>query len=455
MSRSALSIAADYIDPPDDTWRPEPHQIPPAGDWFVWLLLGGRGAGKTAAAARYMHEHINGPPCVSGVPGGHWPAIIAPTLGDAVTSCVNGPSGLRLHDPGVKVSQTVGGAMVRWSNGVEAKLFGAHTPEDVERLRSGGNRCIVWAEELAAWRYIDDCWQHMRYGLRLGPRPHVVASTTPKNKTIIKKLVKAYLSGEVTEELGRVVVTKATTNDNPHLPKHIKAMLFADYGGTRLGRQELFAEILEDVEGALWTPSIIEDGRIGFSQMPQNLDLIVVSVDPPAKQTGAECGIIVQGVKHRYKPIADDPEQKLSHGFVLADCSLYGSPNEWGMAVVEAFDDWGANTVVAEVNNGGDMVKATMRNIRDTLPVEEVHASRGKAIRAEPVVALYEQTRWHHVGNFPMLEDQQTSWDKDDPPDDWSPDRMDALVWGAWKLAVGRSQAYTHKMADRRLRGRR
>lgn len=455
MSKGIAELVADIIDPPDLRWRPLDHQIPPPGDWFIWLLLGGRGAGKTEAAARYFHEHINGPPCVPHVPGGHWPAIIAPTLGDGVTSCVNGPSGLRKYDNTLKVTQEVGGAMVKWKNGVTAKIFGAHTPEDVERLRSGGNRCIVWAEEAAAWRYLDDCWQHMRYGLRLGPRPHAIVSTTPKNRKIIKELIMAAAAGVPSESMGLVVLTRATTRDNPYLPQHIKNMLFADYGGTRLGRQELYAEVIEDVEGALWNTDMIDPYRIDPIKVPRKFDVKVVAVDPPAKLMGAEAGIVVQGRMNRFLPTPDDPMGLMAHGFVLDDRSTQGTPNEWGMAAVNAYHDWDCQLMIVETNNGGDMVKNTIRNLDPMVRVHEVIASRGKDRRAEPVVSLYEQKRYHHVGIFPKLEDQMTTWDATDPPDDWSPDRMDALVWGSWHMMVRQYMARQSTNHDSRLKGRR
>lgn len=456
-TRSPWEVAADLLAPVDDSWEPLPHQIPPPGNWFGWLLLGGRGAGKTATAARYVHDHVHGPPCLPGVPGGHWIGIIGPTLGDAATSCVYGPSGLRVHDPGVRIKQTAGGATVRWTNGAEAKLFGAHTPEDVERLRSGGNRCLIWAEELAAWRYLNECWQHMRYGLRVGPWPHWIASTTPKPKKLIKELKQKAITG-VLRSNGHpeVVMTSATTKDNPHLDDEVKKQLFEDYGGTRLGRQELYAEILDDVPNALWLPPFIDETRIDMAVLP-HLDVIVVGVDPPAKETGAECGIIVSGKVDRW----DLPVQRelglhdRSHGFVLDDRSKAGRPDEWAKAVISAFDDWKANRVVVEVNNGGDMVKHTLRQIRQSLPVKEVHASRGKAKRAEPVATLYEQRRMHHLGYFPHLEDQQLTFDPDEPDPEPSPDRMDACVWGFTDLMVSHSSVVQSQTRDDRLRGRR
>jgi phage terminase large subunit-like protein len=443
--RSAWAAAADLLDPPDDNWNPLPHQLPPMGDWFVWLLLGGRGAGKTAASARYVHEHVHGPPCLPGVPGGHWIGIVAPTLGDAVTSCVYGPSGLRAHDPGVKVTQAVGGAMVRWSNGTEAKLFGAHSPQDVERFRSGGNRCLVWGEELAAWRYMNQAWEQIRYGLRVGPRPHAIVSTTPRNRELLKKLIKDPTTA----------ITKAITSENPHLDENVKRRLFEDYGDTRMGRQELYAEILEDIEGALWTAAMIDDHRIKLQELPKHLDQIVVGVDPAAKdaENSDETGIIVVGYVNRWEGLIT-PDTR-SHGFVLGDYSVKGKPDVWAKAVLRAYDDYGANKVVVEINNGGDMIKHTLRGYRPTLPVKEEHASRGKVQRAEPVSVLYEQGRVHHVGSFPKLEDQMTTYDVIDPDDSWSPDHMDAMVWAFTNLMVTPGLTRTSTVQDRRLRKRR
>jgi phage terminase large subunit-like protein len=449
--RSAAEVAADYIDPPGDGWEPEPHQVPPPGNWFGWLLLGGRGAGKTEACAHEFNKHIMGPPCLPGVKGGHWPGIVAPTLGDAVTSCVNGPSGLKKFNPDIKLIQSVGGAIVRWPNGVEAKLFGAHNPEDVERLRSGGNRCVVWLEEIAAWRQLADAMQHIRYGLRVGPRPHWIGSTTPKNRITIKDLVAQATHPEFPNN-PEIVMTRATTKDNPHLQAHIKRMLFRDYAHTRLGRQELNAEILEDVEGALWNELMIANSRISVAQSPNDYHRIVVGVDPPAGKT--ECGIIVMGRMNRWN-IPDLLMPDHPQTFVLADYSIAGSPGKWSKQVLKAYREWGANLVVAEINNGGDMVKHTIHTASPTIPVKVVHATRGKAKRAEPVVGLYEQERQHHVGYFPVLEDQMTGWDADDPPEDWSPDHMDAMVWASWELAIGDSEIIQSKAKDTRLRGRR
>ena len=481
---AAFSFAADLIDPPDRNWRPQEHQLPPDGDWFGWMFLGGRGTGKTATDSAYVYDHVMGPPCDPKLPGGHWIGIIAPTKDDAVTSCVEGPSGLKQHDPSLKLRVGPGGTLAHFSNGAVAKLFGASTPEDVERLRSGGNRCLYWFEEMAAWRYLNDCYAHARYGLRLGPRPHWVASTTPKPHLLIRWLIwrdmidtgkelthaQQQKYTQVSKDLGfpptlnpappreSLRVTRASTDDNKKLPEHIRSMLYNDYGGTRLGRQELHAEILEDIEGALWNQMLIDLWKLPDHELPESFDRIVVAVDPAGKAGGDETGIIVMGRRDKWPgrffgKAYQRPD--MPHGFVLADYTIQGSPDQWAKAVIKAYDDWGANGVVAETNNGHDMVKHTLTTYRPSLPIKEVHASRGKAKRAEPVSTLYEQGRVHHVGDFPRLEDQMTTWDAADPPDDWSPDRMDALVWAATDLLVGRTQTTTTRTRDTRLRHRR
>lgn len=312
------------------------------------------------------------------------------------------------------------------------------------------HNCFVWAEELAAWRYLDDCWQHMRYGLRVGPHPRVVVTTTPKTRKLIKKLLKDSKNPTVT----RTYITHAKTSDNPYLPDDIKAELYKDYGGTRLGRQELEGLLIEDVEGALWSAEQLDRDRVRYDEAPDRYDQIIVAVDPQAGLLSDVTGIIVVGIKRRWdKPFVTRGDQ--SHGFVLGDYSIGGRPDEWAKAARQAYRDFRANYMVAEVNNGGEMVKSTIHTADPSIPVTDVWASRGKAIRAEPVSYLYEQGRIHHVGDFPHLEDQMTTWDAKDPPKDWSPDRMDAMVWGFSKSMVTASMAAATEMNDKRLDGRR
>jgi phage terminase large subunit-like protein len=408
-ARAALGMAAQAT-----AWEPLPHQTPPAGDWETWLLLAGRGSGKTAAAAHYTDEHVRGPSCLPGLPGGHRVAIIAPTFGDALDACVNGPSGIRAHNPSVRSVQTAGGTFVRWPSGAEAKLFGASTPEDVERLRAGGNRCLAYAEELAAWRFLDQCWDHLQFGLRIGPHPRVVAATTPKPK----RLIKALLADPT------CAVTRATTHDNPHLAEIVRARLQARYGGTRLGQQELQGLLIEDQEGALWTWAMLDDRRTA----PTDLARVVVAVDPSGgsdpendEQGIVGCGLGVDG-----------------RGYVLADRSCKLSADGWGRRAVQLYVDLKADAIVGEANFGGDMVEAVVRNAARAMGVtgltyKAVHASRGKAVRAAPVSQLYEQAKISHCDVFPDLEDELTSWT---PESGRSPNRLDALVWAVSELMV-------------------
>lgn len=416
----------------------EPHQIPPSNDFYGWLLLGGRGSGKTAACSTYISDHIKGPPCLPGdVP--HWIGIIAPTIGDAVTACYEGPSGIRNIDPGARMVQAPGGTVIRWPNGSQAKLFGSHSPEDVERLRAGGNICVAWLEEFAAWRYMQASFDQLRFGLRSGPRPHWVASTTPKPKPLLKRMV----AGEV---IG-VVRTHATMYDNPHLPEHIKQALEDTYGGTQLGQQELYAAILDQDENALWNRSMLDTTRVRPADVP-DLTRIAVGVDPSGG--AGEQGIVVVGKSALITPLRAVPDggtppgpvRPEHHGYVLADYTCRLSPDGWGRRAVQAAIDWAADELLAETNFGGAMCVATLRAAADALgvdiPIRTVTATRGKAVRAQPVAALTSQGRWHMAGVFPELEEQLVTWH---PEIGWSPDRVDAMVWPAWHLKLVRATA--------------
>lgn len=421
--RAAATLGARLVPP---RWTPLPHQIPPPGNWSGWALIAGRGSGKTDACAAYIEQHVNGPPCLPG-PVPHWIGIIAPTLGDAATSCYAGPSGIRAHSPGAKLSNGPGGLTVKWPNGSEAKLFGAHTPEDVERLRSGGNRCCVWAEELAAWRYLDAAWDHMRFGLRVGPRPHWIASTTPKPKPLIKKITN--------RELQNVALSTATTFDNPHLEQHIRDALEETYGGTQLGQQELMGLVMDQDENALWTRAMIDAARVRADDLP-DLVRIAVGVDPSGG--AGEQGIVVVGKSGLTLP--GDGGRPQHHGYVLDDRTCRLPPDGWGRRAVQAAIDWEADELLAETNFGGAMCVATLRTAAEALgvniPIRTVTATRGKAVRAQPVAALTAQGRWHHAGVFPELEEQLVTWY---PEIGWSPDRLDAMTWPAWHLKLVRT----------------
>lgn len=452
---AAFDLAADLIDPPNSAnFQYLDHFKVPPLPWYFWILFGGRGSGKTAHAAKYVHDHVHGPPCLPNVPGGHWVSIVAPTLGDAVTSCVEGPSGLRSLDAGVKTINKPGGVIARWSNGCEAKLFGAHSPEDVERFRAGGNRCLVWCEEMAAWRYLQESWDQIRFGLRSGPRPHAIASTTPRSKKLIKELVRDSEDPDA-DPSGKIIISHGKMSQNPYLVDIVKQQLIKTYGATRIGRQELDGELLEDVEGALWTGELIENGRVQTNDAPEQYDRIIVAVDPAASENGDEHGIVVVGILYHWTDWTWIKFPELAHCFVLEDATIGGSPNKWGKRAIKAYKDWQADCIVAEVNNGGDMVINVILGIDETVPCLQVHATRGKAKRAEPVASLYEQGRVHHVGIFPKLEDQMTMWDPIDEDDSWSPDRMDALVWAVTEGMLESTTVKTSKPKDKRLKGRR
>lgn len=387
-----------------------PHQVPPPedGDWDVWLLLAGRGAGKTEAGARYVNAHAEGPACLSGtVP--HRIAIVAPSHDDAVETCVRGESGLLRTNPRIAFhpgAQLV--ADLTWPSGAEAALFGTFAPEDVERFR-GPQHCLVWGDEFAAWRKLDEAWDMIQFGLRLGPRPRMVLTTTPKRRARLRAVM-----AEPT-----TVVSRARTDDNPSLPRERRERLYRLYGGTTIGRQELDAEVIDDVSGAMWKRVSIEAGRIGE---PPPMTRVVVAIDPSATSTESadEAGIVVAGVNWA------------GHGYVLADGSLRASPMAWAGAAVALYHAWRADRIVAESNNGGEMVAAVIHAVDPSVPVTLVTASRGKQTRAEPVSAMYEQGRVHHAGTFPELEDQMCTW----TPGEKSPDRMDAMVWALTDLMV-------------------
>ena len=390
-------------------WLPEPHQTPPDGDWTYWLMLGGRGSGKTDAGAAFVDRHALGPPCLDG-PVPHRVAIAAPTLGDARLTCVKGDSGLLSHDRDIKFTQMDG--ELSWPNGAHGRIFGAYTPEDVERWR-GPQHCLVWADEMAAWRQLTDCWTHMRLGLRLGPHPKAIVTTTPKPRPLLKELLARDDSA----------ITRASTNLNPHLEQGVRDALYDLYAGTSLGRQELEGEIVDAVEGALWTRELIEQTRANQPPMSR----VVVAIDPATtkKAESDETGIVVAGLGVN------------GEGYVLEDASLKGHPAEWASAAVKAYHTHEADRIVAEANQGGEMVEHTIRTIDPNVPIKLVHASRGKRTRAEPVSALYVKNRVHHAmgAELSLLEDQLCQWSASDGED--SPDRLDALVWAITELMLG------------------
>jgi len=386
-----------------------PAQLPPEGNWRVWLLLAGRGFGKTRTGAETMRARVT-------AGKSRRIALVAPTAADARDVMVEGESGiLAISPPWDRPRYEPSRRRLTWANGAIATLYSADEPE---RLR-GPQHDAAWCDELGSWRY-PEAWDMLMFGLRLGTDPRVVVTTTPRPT----KLIRALLADP------SVVVTRGSTYDNrANLAPAFFEQIIRKYEGTRLGRQELDAEVLDEVPGALWNRGIIEAGR---SSTPSALIRVVVAIDPAVTSTeGAdETGIIVAG------------KDAQGRGWVLADLSGRYQPTEWARVAVSAFRAHAADRIVAEVNNGGEMVEATLRMIDPNVPFAAVRASRGKVARAEPVAALYEQGRIHHVGSFPQLEDQMCGFapaargDVDRPSARYSPDRVDALVWAVTDLLV-------------------
>lgn len=392
--QAALAARSDWL----ATARPE--QVAPEGDWLTWVILAGRGWGKTRTGAEDVAWYGMANP-------GSRIAIIAPTAADARDTCVEGDSGLLNVLPREAVqtwNRSLGELIL--VNGTRFKTFSADEPE---RLR-GPQHHRIWADELAAWRY-PEAWDQAMFGLRLGQHPQAVVTTTPKPTPLVKALVAAKTSH----------VTRGSTFDNAaNLAPSALQMLKDKYEGTRLGRQELEAEILGDLPGALWALATLDAYRL--REFP-DLGRVVVAVDPAVTATEAsdEHGIVVAG-------LADQ------RGIVLEDASLSGSPNEWARRAVSLYRSWNADCIVIEVNQGGDMVAHTIRTIDPNVKIKEVRASRGKHVRAEPIAALYEQGRVAHVGSFPELEAQMTQMTVNGYEGEGSPDRVDALVWAMTEL---------------------
>lgn len=382
-------------------WR-RPKQRTPAGDWRVWLILAGRGFGKTRTGAEFIREQVE-----TGRAGRI--ALVGATAADVRDTMIEGASGLlSVFPPDRRPTYEPSKRRVTFHNGATATAFSADKPD---RLR-GPNHDLAWADELAAWRYMD-AWDQLMLGLRLGDNPRVVVTTTPRPIAIIRRLAQS------TD--GRVHVTSGSTYENAaNLSTDFIDEMRRRYEGTRLGRQELEAQIIDDVDGALWARDNIDETRV-TSHAP--LKRIVVAVDPAvtANENSDETGIIVAGVDNK------------NEGYVLDDRTLRASPNEWASAAIAAYHTHKADMIVAEANQGGDLVSTVIKTLDPRVPVRLVRASRGKRTRAEPVAALYEQGRVHHVGYFTALEDQLCSWV---PDSSTSPDRLDALVWAFTELIV-------------------
>jgi len=384
-----------------------PTQTPPDGDWLVWLILAGRGFGKTRTGAEWLAENA------WRHPGTRW-AIVAPTFGDARDTCVEGESGL-LH--------ALGGEVKTWNRslgelelvgGSKVKLFSADEPE---RLR-GPQHHGAWCDELAAWRY-PAAWDQLQFGLRLmAPdlEPRTVVTTTPKPTRLVRSLV----------DRSTTHVTRGSTFENEaNLAPAALEELRSLYEGTRIGRQELYAELLLDTPGALWTMAMLDAEGVRVDHVP-DLVRVVTAIDPAVTsgENADSTGIVTVGQDH-------DGDL-----WVLADDTTKATPEGWASVAIGAMDRWGSDRIVAEVNNGGDLVESVLRAVDRTVPYRKVTASRGKRVRAEPVAAMYEQGRVHHLPGLEDLEAQMCSWTPDGGQG--SPDRLDALVWACTELGLGK-----------------
>ena len=378
-------------------------QIAPAGDWSVWLVMAGRGFGKTRTGAEWVRSRVE-----SGASGRI--ALVARTPADVRDVMIEGDSGLlNVCPPWNRPKYEPTKRRLTWPNGAFALAFSSHEPDQLR----GPQFDAAWCDELASWEYPRETWDNLVFGLRLGAGPQCVVTTTPRPIELLRELVAR----------DDVRVTTGSTYENSEfLAPSFLRQIERRYEGTDTGRQEIFAELLDEAEDALWSREWIR-----HTEAAPDLLRLAVAIDPAmsSRPSSAETGIIAAGV-----------DDQLC-GYVLADGSGRLSPDGWARRAIELFDRYRADRIIGERNNGGDLVGATLRTAAGErrLPIKLVTASRGKYARAEPVAALYQQGRVFHVGSFPQLEDQLCTWE---PGSSTSPDRMDALVWALSHLITER-----------------
>jgi phage terminase large subunit-like protein len=386
-----------------------PTRVPEDRAWSTWLMLGGRGAGKTRTGAEWIHGLAVGKPWLAGTPCGRM-ALIGETFADVRDVMIEGPSGIlaAAHDE-ERPTFVAARRRLEWPNGSVAFAYSA---EDPDSLR-GGQFEAAWGDELAKWRYPDRTFDMLQFGLRVGEHPRQILTTTPRPIPLIKRLLAD----------PRVAVSRMRTADNAvHLAAPFLAGIVEAYAGSRLGRQELDGELIEDRPGALWRREAVEAIRV--PQAPP-LRRLVVALDPPASSgpKADACGIVAAGVDER------------GFGYVLADGTVQGlPPAAWAERAVSLYRALEADAIVAEVNQGGEMVAAVLRQVDPAVPVVAVRATRGKFLRAEPVAVLYDQGRVRHAGTFPELEDEMCDFVPGDATR--SPDRLDSLVWALTHLML-------------------
>lgn len=392
-------------------WRfwARPKQIAPPGNWLTWAIVSGRGFGKTRTGAEFIRENVCGStPLAAGRCSRI--ALIGETTSDVRDVMVEGESGLlSVHPPGFRPLYEPSKRRLTWPNGAVATLFNGTEPDQLR----GPQFDLAWIDELAKLAYMQEVWDELQMGLRLGDNPRQVVTTTPRPLQLLKKIM---------ADPTTIVTCGSTYENASNLAANFVETMRRQYEGTRRGRQELYAEILDDNPYALWRPEWIEKGRTKFGTQPE-LSKIFVAVDPPVTsgENADECGIICGGVS------ADS-----QIAFVLEDASIKGlTPRQWAERTVSRYYKWQADAVVVETNNGGALVTDTLRAVDSSVPIRAVVASRGKVIRAEPVAALYEQGKVRHVGQFSDLETQMIEFTSDfnRKAMGYSPDRVDALVW--------------------------
>ncbi|MBL9069347.1 MAG: DNA-packaging protein [Sphingopyxis sp.] len=385
----------------------QPGQCEPPGDWRIWMIRAGRGFGKTRAGAEWISEWARMMP-------GARIALVAANDADGLRVMIEGPSGLLAVARSDETPRWIGGRReLHFESGAVATLYSAAAAENLR----GPEHHVAWCDELAKWPKGDAAWDNLMMGLRLGETPRVLVTTTPRPTALMRRIM----------ALPGFAETRGGTNDNPYLPSTFVEAMVASYGGTRLGRQELDGELLEDVEGALWSRGLVERCRIDADSIGKPVR-VIIGVDPPATAKGDACGIVAAALLR---------DGRLA---VVEDASVETPPpGVWAQAVAAAAARWDADRIVAESNMGGDMVEATLRQADCTLPVVPVRASVGKARRAEPVAIAYERGQVVHAGAFADLEDQlcglQVGGGYAGPGR--SPDRADACVWALAALLEG------------------
>lgn len=400
----------------------------PAKPWAHWLIMSGRGFGKTRTGAESM---IKAKDTTGRI------ALVGRTLSDAMGIMVEGESGILACSPPwdePRYIRSKDHPRLEWGNGAKAEIYSSKNPDTLRGPQHGA----YWIDELAAFYYLEDTWDNLQFGLRLGTTPWGVITTTPRPIRFLKSLLESAepvdgQDGVLYSAKELLYVYRGSTYENlANLAPAFRQTVLAKYEGTRKGRQEIYGDLLGETEGAIWTRDLIDQTRVSLASLP-DLEQAVVGVDPPGSKSSGMAGIVVVGAAR-----VTDGKKRRRHTYTLEDVSAKASPAEWAARAISALERWSADSIVVEDNFGGDMVESTIRSSPggERVRIRRVHASRGKKIRAEPVLGLMEQGRDHHVGMLAELEDELCEWVPD--ASDWSPNRLDAKVWGATAVGLQR-----------------